>query len=65
MPRVSDLVRPDYNSRLSHPVVGYVNWKPEYPGSPARILVWANGPEKGKPLVVDETVLFCDRWRRA
>jgi hypothetical protein len=62
--RIAELVTPDRDALLDHPVCGFVRWAPEFPGSGSRFLTWATGPERGRPLVVDDTVLFCDQWSR-
>jgi hypothetical protein len=59
--RVIELVKPDEDALLHHPICGFVRWKPEWDGN-GRRLAWACGPEKDEPLVVDDTVLFCDQW---
>lgn len=60
--RVNQLVNPDKDALLHHPTCGFVRWKGEYEGCDDRSLVWAKGREKDRPLVVDSTVLFCDKW---
>lgn len=61
MARVIDLINPDENRLLRHPICGWVAWAATYPGS-SRCLSWVIGPDKGKWLIVDDTVLFDERW---
>lgn len=59
--RIAALIQPGQPARLEHPICGRVDWLERAPGE-GFMLVWAEGPEKGRPLSVDETVLFDDRW---
>ena len=59
--KVLDLIVPDVPAVLSHPVLGLVDWRHDDIGGWG--LYWHVGPEQGQPLVADEAVLLCDRWR--
>jgi hypothetical protein len=62
MARVHELIQPHQDTLLRHPIVGTVVWREPSPGV-GRILVFAEGPERNKPLVVDDAVLWSNDWR--
>jgi hypothetical protein len=61
MARVADLVTPDKDAELWHPIIGRVSWKDTH-NVYARYLTHSIGPEKGRLLYPDWEVLTNDRW---
>lgn len=62
MPNVADLVKVGENCLIHHPICGWVAWmEEEYVGG-SQCLQWVIGRDTGRPLVVDESILFDDEW---
>ena len=60
--RVIDIIKPNEKCRLHHPIIGNVEWR----GHPIDgwMLVFAEGPEKGEPLLAADSVLLSDNWEK-
>ena len=59
--KLTELIIKGVPAHLRHPVLGEVLWAEVWPAQ-GYALYWAKGREKHEPLVVDSTVLFCDKW---
>lgn len=59
--QLSQILISNKNARLFHPELGNVIWH-DFGMGQGRQLYFGRGPEKNKPLVVDETVLFDETW---
>ena len=61
--RISEIITDKQECKLHHPIVGNVKWK----NCPIDgwVLIFAEGPEQGQVLMVDETVLLDDRWQKS
>lgn len=60
--RLHELLTDGTPANLYHPIVGRVRWaEGQWPGS-GFVLSFAAGPEKGRPLLPDASVILDDRW---